>query len=91
MGMALREMFRVLRGGGAAVVVVGTSVMRGVDVETPLCLGEIASAEGFEVVGTALRPLDRDKRMMPARFVGRTDSVIEQRLHEECVLGLLKT
>jgi hypothetical protein len=28
--------------------------------------------------------------MMPARFQTRTDSMIEQRMHEEYVIGLLK-
>jgi hypothetical protein len=36
------------------------------------------------------RLLDRNKRMMPTRFGKKTDSMIEQRIHDEYVIGLLK-
>lgn len=84
------ETYRVLRDDSPAVVVVGTSTMRGFDVETHLCLADIAASQGFEVVGIAERKLDRNKRMMPARFGRKTDSMIEQRMHEEYVIGLHK-
>jgi hypothetical protein len=90
MRQALREMLRVLKPGCAAVVVVGTSHMRGLDVETHNCLAEIASVEGFELVGIAKRQLDRNRRLMPARFGVGSDSMIEQRIHEEYVIGLYK-
>ena len=53
-------------------------------------LADIAGVVGFDVVGVARRLLDRNKRMMPARFGKKTDSMIEQRMHEEYVIGLLK-
>lgn len=90
MQVVLAEMYRVLRHNAAAIVVVGTSVMRGLEVQTHHCLAEIAAGVGFDVVGISQRALDRNKRMMPARFGKKTDSMIEQRMHEEYVLGLLK-
>lgn len=90
MHSVLSEMYRVLRTDAPAVIVIGTSIMRGIDVETHLCLADIAVATGFELVGIAERKLDRNKRMMPARFGQKTDSMIEQRMHEEYVIGLLK-
>jgi len=86
----LTEMYRVLRHSSCAIVVVGPSVMRGINVQTHYCLADIAMALGFDVVGIVQRVLDRDKRMMPARFGKKTDSMIEQRMHEEYVIGLLK-
>jgi hypothetical protein len=64
--------------------------MRGVNVQTHDCLSDIAAALGFALVGVVHRMLDRNKRMMPARFGQKTDSMIEQRMHEEYVIGLLK-
>ena len=64
--------------------------MRGMNVETHHCLADIAAELGFDVVGVVQRILDRNKRMMPARFGQKTDSMIEQRMHEEYVIGLLK-
>lgn len=88
---AIAEMYRVLRPDSVAIVVVGTSTMRGINVETHLCLADIAAAVGFDVVGVPARQLDRNRRMMPARFGRKSDSMIEQRMHEEYVIGLWKS
>ncbi len=90
MRSVLQEIYRVLRRDSAAIVVVGTSLMRGLDVQTHYCLADIAVGLGFAVVGVVQRTLDRNKRMMPARFGQKSDSMIEQRMHEEYVIGLLK-
>lgn len=90
MRAVIAEMYRVLRSNAAAVIVIGSSVMRGIHVETHHCLADIAAELGFDVVGVVQRMLDRNKRMMPARFGQKTDSMIEQRMHEEYVIGLLK-
>ncbi len=89
MTRCLAEMARVLKPGKAAIVVVGSSTMRGMDTRTDVCLGEIGKQVGFELLSIAVRRLDRDKRMMPAR---RTEirSQIEKRMHEEYVIGFLK-
>jgi hypothetical protein len=90
MKAVLSEMYRVLRKDSAAIVVVGPSTMRGLNIQTHQCLTDIAARLGFDVVGAVKRSLDRNKRMMPARFGKKTDSLIEQRMHEEYVIGLLK-
>ncbi len=86
----LREMYRVLRPGKAAIVVVGSSTMRGRDTRTADCLAEIGRSAGFEVPKIGVRQLDRNRRMMPAG--GRIDqtSQIQQRMHEEYVIGFYK-
>ncbi len=88
MTRCLTEMARVLKPGKAAIVVVGSSTMRGMDTRTDVCLGEIGKQVGFELIRIAVRRLDRDRRMMPAR---RTEirSQIEERMHEEYVIGFL--
>jgi len=89
MSNAISEMYRVLRPDSAAIIVVGTSTIRGINVETHRCLADIAAEIGFQVVGVANRQLDRNRRMMPARFGKKSASMIEQRIHEEYVIGLL--
>lgn len=86
----LREMHRVVRRSGAVIVVVGTSILRGVNVETPECLAALAEEIGFDLVGIGVRRLDRDRRMMPARWGRAPGSQIEHRMHEEQVIGLLR-
>jgi len=91
MTRCLAEMTRVLKPGKAAIVVVGSSTMRGIDTRADICLGEIGKRVGFELIRIAARKLDRDKRMMPARRThSSTRSQIEERMHEEYVIGFLK-
>jgi len=86
----LKEIYRVLCKDSAAVIVVGPSTMREINIRTHDCLAQIAATLGFEVIGIARRDLDRNKRMMPARFGEKKGSQIEHRMHEEYVIGLYK-
>ena len=90
MSAVLAEMRRVLKPGKAAIVVVGSSTLRGIDVETHKGLAAAATSVGFQLAHIGVRRLDRDKRMMPARWGNGGQSQIEQRMHEEHVIGLLK-
>ena len=90
MSVVLAEMHRVLKPGKAAIVVVGSSNLRGIDVETHKGLAAVGEAVGFQLAHIGTRRLDRDKRMMPARWRNNASSQIEQRMHEEHVIGLLK-
>ena len=90
MALVFQEMVRVLRRGKAAIVVVGSSVLRHIDVETHKALAAIGEAAGFVLAGIGTRELDRDKRMMPARWGKTGTSRIEQRMHREFVIGLVK-
>lgn len=90
MAAAISEMYRVLRPGGAAVMVVGPSLVRGIQVQTHRLLCDIALQKGFQVAGMAKRSLDRNRRMMPATLGGNSRSTIEKRIHEEFVIGLVK-
>jgi DNA modification methylase len=87
---ALSEMYRVLKSGRAAIVVVGTSLMRGLDTETQICMGEIGKEIGFDLVHIGIRQLDRNKRMMPARWNTNKESQIEARMHKEYIIGFQK-
>ena len=90
MTRTLREMFRVLKPGRAAVVVVGNSVMRGRDTETQTCLAEIGRQIGFQVPEIGVRNLDRNRRMMPVGARLDLESQIQQRMHQEYVIGFYK-
>ncbi|MDE2939863.1 MAG: DNA methyltransferase [Chloroflexota bacterium] len=93
MRQVIVEMHRVIRPGRAAIIVVGPSTMRGQRIATQDYLTAIAEQAGFTVVGVPERTLDRDRRMMPARWTNghaNGNSGIELRLHEEHVIGLAK-
>ncbi len=90
MKRALREMHRVLKPGKAAILVVGSSVMRGRDTETGQCLADIGESLGFTLSHIGVRYIDRDKRMMPAGAKVNLDSQIQRRMHREFVIGFLK-
>ncbi len=90
MHAVIQEMHRVLKQEKMAIIVVGTSILRGIDVETHKGLAAIGENVGFNLGGIGIRHLDRDKRMMPARWGKTRQSQIEERMHEEYVIGLLK-
>lgn len=90
MTKVLREMKRVLKPGKSAIVVVGSSIMRNVDTQTQNCLAEIGISIGLEVVGIGVRNLDRNRRMMPAGKIINPLSQIQQRMHQEYVIGFYK-
>lgn len=90
MTLALREMYRVLKPGKSAIVVVGNSIMRGVSTETDRCLVEIGQKIGFEVPKVGIRNLDRNRRMLPSGNKLNHNSQIQQRMHEEYVIGFYK-
>jgi len=90
MTLVLKEMYRVLRPGKAAIMVVGTSIIREIDTQIDLCLVEIGKHIGFEVPAIGVRNLDRNRRMLPASASVDSNSQIQQRMHEEFVIGFYK-
>ena len=90
MSLVFSEMLRVLNPGRCAVVVVGSSTMRGLDVRTHDCLAEVAASVGWRIVGMASRRIARDKRMMPMRHGDSRSTQIEQRMSQERVIGMVK-
>ncbi len=90
MKRVLTEIYRVLKPGKCAIVVVATSILRGKNTQTHLCLADIGKQLGFIVPEIGVRNLDRDKRMMPATLKNNSESQIQQRMHEEYVIGFYK-
>jgi DNA modification methylase len=90
MTRVIKEMYRVLKPGKSSIVVVGNSMMRGRDTETQNCLANIGRSIGFEVPAIGIRNLDRNRRMLPAGAKINKESQIQQRMHEEYVIGFYK-
>jgi hypothetical protein len=90
MTRTLREMFRVLKPGKAAIVVVGNSILSGKDIHIHTCLADIGKSLGFQVPKIGVRQLDRNRRMMPVGSRVDVNSMIQQRMHEEYVIGFYK-
>lgn len=90
MTRSIGEMFRVLRPNRCAVLVVGNSILRNTDTEIPESLASIGRAIGFDVVKIGVRDLDRNRRMLPAHHKPNLASQIQQRMHQEYVIGLYK-
>lgn len=90
MSTVLKEMFRVLKPGKAAIMIIGSSVIRNQDIQTHTCLADIGTCLGFEVPKIGVRNLDRDRRMLPAGKEIDSSSQIQKRMHEEYVIGFYK-
>ncbi len=89
MRRVLHEVARVLMPGGVAVFVVGDSTMRGRSTRTPAALAALGEQVGLRHVRTGVRTLDRNRRMMPTRH-GPAQSQIEQRMHQEYLVGFVR-
>jgi len=90
MKLVISEMFRVLKPGKAAVLVVGNSILRGKNTYTAECLAEIGQALGFLVPGIGKRNIDRNHRMMPVSHQVDLNSLVQKRIHQEYVIGFYK-
>lgn len=90
MTLVLQEMFRVLKPEKSAIVVVGNSILAGHDVQVEDSLVAIGRKIGFDVPSIGIRQLDRNRRMMPAGSSVDMTSQIQQRMHEEYVIGFYK-
>lgn len=89
METVLREIERVLARGRAAVLVVGSSNVRGIEIKVPTVIAELADSVGLRIVGVASREIVRNARMMPVSH-NSSKNGIEARMHEEAVIGLIK-
>lgn len=86
----LKEMFRVLKPGKATIIVIGSSVIKGIDTEIQFCLKEIGLSLGFLVSDIGIRQIERNRRMLPASNIINKNSTIQNRMHYEYVLGFVK-
>ncbi len=91
MTRTISEMYRVIKFKRPVILVVGTSVIKGIDTETGNCLAEIGCNIGFDKPVIGVRNLDRNRRMLPAGMKVDRDSQIQQRMHRELVIGFYKS
>lgn len=90
MQKVITEMHRVLKPQSAAIIVVATSQLANIDVKTHECLAEIGREAGFELIKIGERKINRNRRMLPLSNKKSTSS-IENRMHNEYVVGLWKS
>lgn len=90
MTRVLKELHRVLKPGKASIVVVGNSTLAGEDSHVEDCLIAIGNKIGLQIAAIGVRQLDRNRRMLPAGKTVDADSPIQQRMHEEYVIGFYK-
>jgi DNA modification methylase len=90
MTLVLQELYRVLKPEKPAIFVIGNSTLAGLDAQVVNSLVEIGKNIGFEVPMVGIRQLDRNHRMMPAGLSVDKNSQIQQRMHEEFVIGFYK-
>jgi DNA modification methylase len=86
----LNELFRVLKPGKTLIYVVGSSIVRGIDIDIGSCLQELGESIGFTIPKIGVRSINRDHRMLPTSRIRNQTSLIEQRIHNEFVIGFYK-
>jgi DNA modification methylase len=86
----LSEMKRVLKPGGACVLVLGRSTVGKCVVDTPAIVVRLARANNFEHIGTRFRRINPLRRSLPFPSARRWANGLGKRMAEEAVIGLAK-
>ena len=85
---SLKEAHRVLRPGGAAVFVVGDSVLSAERRDSANIMRQLGLASGFTACCVAARSLaDQRRSLPPPQLFGNS---LSKRMQEECFVGFLK-
>jgi len=92
MKMCLDKMFRVLRPGRYAVIVLGDGIFGGRVYRTPEELARAATDVGFESLGTISRPVHATKRsfISPARRIRFEKLLVLRKPEEHFIVDLMK-
>jgi hypothetical protein len=79
--LSLIEIQRVMMRGRFAAIVIGSSTVHGLQVDSPSLIQKLAVAIGFQHIHTIMRKLDAEKRYLPFRSSG-----IDGGIRKEAVL-----
>jgi len=90
MDTVMREIHRVLRTGGACVLVVGKSTLGSHVVNTPAILARIAQQIGFKHLGTRFRQVNPLRRSLPFATCGDSSNALRKRMAREAIVCLGK-
>jgi DNA modification methylase len=88
MHAVLSEMYRVLRPGGASVLVLGKSRMDGHVVDIPAIATELGKRIGFRYLGTRYRVIPSSRRALPFGVMKNGQNPLDRRMAEEAVVCL---
>jgi len=88
MESVVQELHRVLRPGGACVLVLGKSIVSRHVIDTPACIATIAKRCGFNHVGTLFRDLNPHRRSLPFPRPRARGKSLGKRMHQEAIVVL---
>ena len=89
METSLGEMHRVLQPGGYAILVVGPSSARRIEIPTHRILGALGESKGFDLLTIRERMIDRNSRQLPVSNNSVKEG-IERRIYREYIVPFFK-
>lgn len=87
---SLREIQRVLKPGGIAVVVVGPSIISRSRHDAPELMRQLASAAGLELLAAVERRLNTGRRALPAPSRVSVGNALRKRMRREFLVAVAK-
>jgi hypothetical protein len=86
MRVVVREIARVLRPAGRAVLVVGDCAVRGTFIRNSWAIEWLAALAGLRVVSRRVRDLPEDRRYLPPPTHGAAGKQLQRRMRQEVIL-----
>ncbi len=87
MDQVLQELHRVLKPGGACVLILGRSTVGDFTVDTPTIIAKLAETHGFEHMATRFRRVNPHMRSLPFLSV-RVPNPLVKRIEREAIVAL---